>query len=353
MQKSANKGKKDIIFIAIFLVLLAIHLVFYIVTNGFKSVADLFTQTFLLLMSYVGMLSIFHYKGVDALVPNFILEKEEKKQKKFFNECINEMNLEEKIRNAAADSMRDSVDQVFDLENSYIRENSDERLGFILSQLGITMEQFETLQLNMVKLRCLPLKNLDDAEMKLKTYLQCQAPFVIDMNNIPSACRTYNAVRFFINFETVMYLQRGTRQELATIMGMLIREKEDTRLSAIDKIIVPYDSNLILGYEVGKILGKPVVHMRVEKGRLERDKPWDGELSPTDKAIIVHDVLVSASQIMHVFRNIPIGCDIKAVYCLVARTDTGANGLNVLKENNKDTFYILETNDVNLSKIVQ
>lgn len=329
-QKKKNKVK-DWIIVVFFIVCLAVQIYLYIKNNnGIKSVSELFTQSFLLLMSFVGMLSIFHSKGFDLFVPSFILNKEEEDQKKAINTAI---------------------DAFYRNESSYIEANADARTGFIINQLGISKDQFRNMQLNMIKMRCLPLKDMNDAKSKLEKYLSLKAPFVIDMTQIEAAKRTYHDVDYFINFETVMYLQQETRRELAQIMCMLIRDNEQQELTDIDKLIIPYDSNLILGYEVGKLLGKPVVHMRKEKGRLETDKPWDGELKPTDKAIIVHDVLVSANQIMHVFGHIPTTCDVKAVYCLVARTGNQAHGLQVLEDNKRQVYSVMEVDDAYLSSI--
>jgi orotate phosphoribosyltransferase len=85
--------------------------------------------------------------------------------------------------------------------------------------------------------------------------------------------------------------------------------------------------------------------MRPIEGRIESVKPWDGELKDGDKAIIVHDVLVSASQINHVYDHVLQTVEIKGVFCLVTRTDQSAKGKTILAENKRRLYQVLETDD--------
>lgn len=95
------------------------------------------------------------------------------------------------------------------------------------------------------------------------------------------------------NIEDARRFQRCGDHELA-ISSLQLAQQEDRlneyeveiqklfsfSLSTFDKIVIPCDSNFILGVDVGKLLGKPVVHMRQNKGRIEREKCWDGKLDP-------------------------------------------------------------------------
>ena len=62
--------------------------------------------------------------------------------------------------------------------------------------------------------------------------------------------------------------------------------------------------------------------MREKKGRIFENQPWDGELSPNDKVIIVHDVLVSGGQVVAAMKNLQnFGVEVIAVYCIVNRLE--------------------------------
>ena len=130
-------------------------------------------------------------------------------------------------------------------------------------------------------------------------------------------------------------------------MQMLILSKAS--LSSFDKIVIPYDSNLVLGMELGKQLGKPVVHMRKEKGRIEKEKCWDGALNATDKVIIVHDVLVTSAQIIHALDNLPKTCEPVGVFCLVVRKEY--NGIQEVEKKRVPVSQILSLSDDDIKEI--
>lgn len=67
------------------------------------------------------------------------------------------------------------------------------------------------------------------------------------------------------------------RADFVRVMHLLICEK--IGVDNFDTIAIPYDSNVILGVEVAKLFGKPVVKMRKDRGKLEIDHLWDGEFS--------------------------------------------------------------------------
>ena len=380
--KERADSRKDTIIVLLFVVLLIMHLAFRYIDNGSVKetelpvedvisetgtktgettikimvsqtevnlalkdiVTDVLEQTILLFGAFIGVLSIFQSKGWDNLVPSFMLKKQEEKQKKLIQEAVEELELPECISKTSAQSARESVDQFYKNELGYIRANADVRTTYILSLLGITAEKYEYLQQEIIKMRGMPLVNLDDARNKLRKYLALGEPYIYDVKKmqIPQADLKYNEYRYFINFNTIMFLPEMQR-EFSAIMKKLICD--NIKPSEFDKIIVPYDSNLVLGYVVGSALSKPVVHMRPAEGRIDRVKPWDGELNDGDKAIIVHDVLVSATQINHVYDHVLQTVEIKGVFCLVTRTDQSAKGKEILAENKRRLYQVLETDD--------
>lgn len=313
-------------------------------------ITDVLEQTILLFGAFIGVLSIFQSKGWDNLVPSFMLKKQEEKQKKLIQEAVEGLKLPECISRTSAQSARDSVDRFYKNELGYIEANADARTSYILSLLGITAKKYENLQQEIIKMRGMPLRDLNDAGNKLKKYLAFGEPYVFDVHhmNIPPADLRYKNYRYFINFNTIMFLPE-MRSEFSAIMKELICE--NMKLSEFDKIIVPYDSNLVLGYVVGQAISKPVVHMRYSEGRIDKVKPWDGDLKDGDRVIIVHDVLVSANQINHVYDHVPQTVEIKGVFCLVTRTDPSAEGKAKLAENKRSLYQVLETNDDSITAL--
>lgn len=115
-------------------------------------------------------------------------------------------------------------------------------------------------------------------------------------------------------------------------------------------ISIPYDSNVILGVEVAKLFGKPVVKMRKDRGKLEIDHLWDGEFSNGNRVLIVHDVLVSGEQIIHTKNHIPSRCEIVALCCLATRKDV--NGLEVLQRENVRVERVIDLSDAEIESLM-
>ena len=201
-----------------------------------------------------------------------------------------------------------------------MQDYSDERIQFVLSRMGISADQLDKIRLDLIRMRCMPLKNLDDAEKKIQYYVKSDYPLVITQKDIDSSRLCYHDVDYYVNFTDPMFLSDYSR-EIASLLSFLISEKAD--LGKVDRLVIPHDSNFLLGLEVGKRLGKPVAKMRYEKGKVLTDQLWEGEIRQTDRVIIVHDVLVRADQVIHAIRHLPSTCTILGVFCLIARKEWG------------------------------
>lgn len=312
--------KKDIIIISILIILVLVQIVYNICQNGFSSIGTFIEQAIIIMLAFVGLLEIFHYVGWDVLVPDFMLIAKRTSRLKDLQECMSEVinnsmndiltealnehfraerassfvNLQEcmdkVVNNSMDDILKKALDEYFRKEYIFLQDSSEDKTSYIMTQLGITSSQFQELRVELTKMRCLPLKDLEDAKGKMKQLIKCK-PFVADLERIDAAKRTYTCVNYYLNFNDTVYFTDICR-ELVAIMQILILNKAS--ISSFDKIVIPYDSNLVLGMELGKQLGKPVVHMRKKEGRIEREKCWDGDLKPTDKVIIVGPVKIYA-----------------------------------------------------------
>lgn len=330
--------KKDTIIVSVFILVAILQIVVHIITNGFSSIGDLIQQTILIMLAFVGLLEICHYVGWDIFVPNFMLHKE----KHELQVCMDEV-----VKHSMNDVITQSIEAFFYREANFIEDFSEEKTHYIMSQLGVTTKQFEQLRVELIKMRCLPLADLKDAQEKIKQYIRCKEPFVTDLSKIDSTKCTYSRVKYYLNFNDAMYIDSSCR-ELVAIMHLLICEK--IGLSTFDKIVIPCDSNFILGVDVGKLLGKPVVHMRQNKGRIEREKCWDGKLDPIDRVVIVHDVLVTSDQILHTLDKLPSSCQVVGLCCFVVRKEW--NGIAKLNDRRIKVERILDLNDADICEIM-
>lgn len=311
---------KDIIFSIIFAGLVIANGINYVNQNGLKNMGGMLEQILLIMLSFVTLVDVASYTNWSILVPDFF---EFLKEKKYLKD------------------VQVYVEAYIEKDINFLQDYSKERIEFILSQLGITKSQLDKIRLELIKMRCIPLRNLEDAKEKIKSLATSGYPVIIDQDTIDSSKICYHKVQYYINTMDIMFIP-DYASELSAVLAFLIAEKMDD-LSRIDKLVIPHDSNFLLGVEVGKKLGKSVVKMRYKKGKIEIEKIWDGNLGLTDRVIIIHDVLVSGDQIRDTINKIPESCTILGFFCLIARKEW--NGKEVLWEKGIPCYEVLEIDD--------
>lgn len=279
-------------------------------------------------VSFVGLIEIFRYLGWLIFVPDFMLRKQEQDRMEALQQCMQ---------------------AYFNNEANFIHDYSEERIGYILTQLNISTNQLDKIRLNIIEMRCIPLRSMDDAKQKIIEYIKCnEKPMVIHQDHVDSSKLTHGQVKYYVNFIDSMFLP-GYCSEISSVLAFLI--KENVEIESFDKIIIPYDSNFMLGIEVGKRLGRPVVKMRYEKGRVEQEQCWDGELKRTDRVIIVHDVLVTANQIIHAIEKIPNTCHVVGLFCLLERKEWG--GIEKLSKKGITVHSVLSVDDHDIEAMTE
>lgn len=311
---------KDVIIVILFCLIIIVN-----ITEEYTNVSTLIEKTILIMLSFVGLIEIANYCNWHILVPDFFAYSKKKERQTEI-----QMYMTEYFRN----------------DIKFIHDYSEERIQFILSQMGITTSQLEKIRLSIIKMRCMPLKTLSDAAKKINYYVKNDYPLVITQKDIDAAKLCYHDVNYYINFTDAMFLPEYA-QEIGSLLSFLIKEKVD--LNKVDRLVVPYDSNFLLGVEVSKRLGKPMVKMRAKQGKIITAQPWEGQLNPKDRVIIVHDVLVKADQIIHTLNQLPQTCEVLGVYCLITRKEW--DGLLKLQRKRINVEQIACLNDEDISQI--
>ena len=313
---------KDVVIIILFVGAEVAHIVSFIIMNGYNGVGTLIEQTLLITFSLIGLIDFFDLLNWRIFVPDFYTHYRKKERS-------------ENIETYMMEYFKDDI--------KFIRDYNEERMKFILSQMGITISQLDEILLCLIKMRCMPLKNLDDAKNKIEYYVKSDYPMVITQKDIDASKLCYHDVDYYINFTDPMFLPEYA-QEIASLLSFLIKEKAD--LNKVDRLIVPYDSNFLLGVEVSRRLGKPIVKMRFREGKVITEQPWEGQLNQSDRVIIVHDVLVKAEQIVHTLVQLPKSCEVLGVYCLITRKEW--SGADELKQRNVrlEQIICLDDNDI-------
>lgn len=317
--------KKDIILSTIFLALIIIDIGSYIYQNGFENMGGIIEKIIIIMLSLATLVDIASYANLSILVPDFFELAKEKKHIKDTRVCI---------------------DAYIKEDVNFLQDYSQERISFIISQLGISKSQLDRIRLELIKMRCIPLKSLDDAKEKIKSLVISDYPILIDQDKMDSSKICYNKVKFYINIMDLMFIP-DYASEFSSILAFLITEK--INLSTIDKLIIPHDSNFLLGVEVGKRLGKSVVKIRNKKGKIETEKFWDGNLNVTDKVIIIHDVLVSGEQIIDTINKLPDSCTIEGFFCLITRKEW--DGKKKLMQKGISCYEVIEIDDKDIREL--
>ena len=316
---------KDVLIVLLFVGIVIANIISTVLINGYTGVGDLIEQTVLIVLSFVGLIEIASYCNWHIIVPDFFIFYRKKERR-------------DEIETYMMEYFRDDI--------KFLQDYNEERIRFILSQIGISISQLDEIRLCIIKMRCMPLKTFDDAKRKIEYYVKNDYPMVITQKNIDVAKLCYHDVNYYINFTDPMFLPEYA-QEIASLLSFLIKEKAD--LNRVDRLIVPYDSNFLLGVEVSKRLGKPMAKMRFERGKIITAQPWEGQLNLTDRVIIIHDVLVKADQIIHTLEQLPRTCEVLGIYCLITRKEW--KGVERLKQKGLTVEQIVCLNDNDISTI--
>lgn len=242
----ANKSKykltkKDVLFGVITFVLLGYQIHIYISQSELTSIDVLFPQVMIIVIGFASVLDLLHCLHWDIFVPDFLLyfmnQKREKELSEYLdrlfqgqlNEQISNLvdqavrqslngimdkSMEHVVEESMADVIQKSTDEYFRHEINFIKNYANERTNHVLAQLKLNDSQFSKLRLELIRMRSLPLRNLKDAESKIKEFIRSgYEPFnsfsrnsaVVNLKEIDSAKRTYNNVDYFLNFHDAMY----------------------------------------------------------------------------------------------------------------------------------------------------
>lgn len=204
----------------------------------------------------------------------------------------------------------------------FIQEYEQERVNRVLQALGIQEEQFHHIQYEIVRARSMAYTTPKDMENKLKAQI-LRKSFIVDQSEVPKENRIYPNVNYYLNLCAAFYdtqLCADVSKILVANITWDLKQNLNVSLDAIDYIVIPHSSNLLLGLETGKLLGKHVIAMQ-HSPRIQKDIPWDGiyqtKKDGTNNIIVIHDVLVSGTCIYKSVDLLPRGSyTVLGVYCL-------------------------------------
>ena len=353
-RKRRLEKKSDIIHIILFILLL-LYTVYSIVGQGEISintfwadfgsrlasikktvVFDLVGSISFLLFGITGLYEFVYSRGLIKLLPSYYVK------------------MKEKLENKTAERMMKTY---YEQDIKFIRQYEQERAEFVLRSLNLKEAQFHSIRYELIRARIMPERTKEDLRKKAEQMIYNKT-YIIDQTETPYCDKVYTEVNYFIDLYTAVYVPSFCNQigkVMASFIMMCFKESNMDLLS-VDYIVVPYNSNLLLGLEVGRLLQKPVVAIQSES-RIKKETPWDGNYccrpGHTNHIIVVHDVLVSGNRIRESINKLTAGSFIvDAVFCLVQYENCGHSPKEMLEQEGINNLHCLvETNERILKKI--
>ena len=302
------------------------------------------TTVTIALLGIVTIFDICRAFGLEFFVPSFMIEAKRKNEEDAIKKVIDTYYGEDFSRYS------DLLEVYFEKDFAFVESCQQARTDYILEKLRLTQPEYDKALDCLVRLRAMPLANTQDAVDRIEHILR-KMPGVIVRQAERLVDRTYKEVQFYLDFVSSMREDEYGKEIAETFARYIMLDLQEQNIKDITKVVIPADSNFLLGFKVGESLGYPQVIMRNSEGRIFRNRPWDGELKPSDKVIIVHDVLVSGAQVVSAMKKIRHSVsEIAAVYCIVNRLEYPGEDEVCREDRNCQVRAMLELNDKIISE---
>lgn len=327
-------------------------------SNGANVLNGITTLT-IALLGIVTIIDLCLAFGLETFVPSFIVKAKKRATEEIIERVIDSHSVRfDKQWEAAAKKAIDDyygkdftryselLEVYFEKDLAFVKSNQQTRTDYILEKLRLTQPGYEKALDCLTRLRAMPLTDTQDAVDRLEHILRKMPGIIIRQAENPSD-RTYKQVQFYLDFVSSMREDEYGKEIAETFAQYIRLDMQALNIKDVTKVVIPADSNFLLGFKVGQSLGYPQVIMRNGKGRIFKDHPWDGELNRRDKVIIVHDVLVSGSQVVSAMKKIKnLGAEVVAVYCIVKRSEcSGEKTINYESNGSCKVRAMLELDD--------
>lgn len=269
-----------------------------------------------ILFGIVGIYDFCYLNGLKILVPSSFAYIKEKNYAKYAEKIM-------KI--------------YYEKDIEFIQKYENERADYVLQALGLDENQYQHIKYEVIKARAMSVNTVKELKLKAEKILY-DKQFVVDLTSLQPCERVYREVDYFLNLYTALYAPKLCT-DIGYLMANYIVMLMGKNVDRIDYVVIPQDSNLLLGLEVGKILRKPVIAIQHE-GRIKNSECWDGEYKvkkgfEKNKIIVIHDVLVSGQRIYESIEKLPSDTyEVKGVYCLLKYKDPQHHPEWTLREHN-------------------
>jgi len=243
--------------------------------------------------------------------------------------------------------VEETISHFYEKEYEFLKEISCDRISYLLDQLGLNADQFEEIKYQIIKLRQMSVRTMEQSKEFMHDLCTSNKSLttrvLTNTDKMKSDKCVYKRVKYYINLSDICY-EEVIKNKLARCLLGLIHENLKKDVKEIDYIVIPEQSNLLLGIEVGILLKKPVVKI-LEHPRMNIDQYWDGNFNKNSNIIIIHDVLVTGEQVEKCVSRLKKENINKnyGAFCLIDRID--CEGKEYLKKWDIKTYSVLELSD--------
>jgi hypothetical protein len=253
--------------------LLGVIILFIVQTvqSGTVNTLSIISSLMLPAVAYIGFLEILYLIGVTPILPEFYLESKK-------NSCV---NLE--INEIASKTLNDF--------SSTLKMSNDE-FKLILSIKKTQYESAIRIKSDVDSLKC-------KLESSVKDFLRSDLVLTSSVELISTSMPNMN---YYINFIDIFYNERFANEIIKTMVDFITLELNMEKYSQITQVVIPYNSNILLGFGVAKAMSIKAVKVVEKIPAYHLKKQFEGIISADDynpeHTIIIHDVLYTGRQVI-------------------------------------------------------
>jgi len=300
---------------------------------GINEIYTFIGSTAFVLFGIVGIYDFAYLNGLYILVPPSFVHAKDR----------NNLKQAEKM-----------MELYYNKDIDFIKEYEKERSDYMLQAIGLEERQFRTINYEIIKGRTMTERNIYALKVKAEKLL-FQKDYIIDQSKLENSKRVYDKVDYYINLYTALY-DAETCKSIGSVMSRFIILSLKERLTEVDYLIIPQGSNFLLGLEVGKQLGKPVISVLSEE-RIYTNKFWDGNYNEDKKnnIIVIHDVLVTGERVCTSIEKLPKNSyELYGIFCLMKYVNKDFDATKYFSEHGiekKRINYLFEVDETILGKV--
>lgn len=274
-----------------------------VINSVINDVSDILNAVLLLILTVISILELLDMYGIQIKKVKFFERKRERERKQI------EKAVDEYIRGN---------------KNLFV-SNSKEYINYILTSIGIKNGQPDKIfsMINELKKVNEVIRTDENMNEAIRDLLKDPRVLIDLSKSNPERKVIYPGLKYYINLTDTMHI-KGIRGNVLHILHYYIENvlaEQNLAIRDIDSLVIPTESNTILGIELANLLDIEPVIMHNKRRRIYDDQYWDGTLQPGSKVLIIHDVIFSGDNIVECIERLPKTCAIVGVVALINRTD--------------------------------